>query len=617
MGTKFFQNLGSRVKLAIVIGFWASLSIIIFFVGYSLLNKSNESTTKQEIKLEEGKTPPPATEPGSGGDFFLGLKRFFGWDKEEKKEVTEPAKEIQKPEETAVQKGEVPFRSSTWASDYDAMKKNIAYYNEIHPFIYTMKGGLHNTGDLISLWSKQARKERVEEMRALNKDILIIPTIFRWENPKEKIYENIGMGGRNDIRDYHIKKILEEVDTYNYDGIDIDYEGMTCEKKEKFEEFFVLLSKEMKARKKILSVAVHPKTEATKYKDKACKGLAKPILQDFAENWRGPMTHDYAFLAKHADRVKIMAYELHPRKYRNPGPGPQAPNVWIENIIHYAKKRIPTEKLYMAIPTYGYDWALNCNARAKAVYFDDAVRIKAEKAPQHYQPTDIPKIFAENSRSKSWKNLSKFMDIHENKVYEDPSLWYKEGGCDRVAFYMNKKAFEDKMTLLRKYSLGGFSFWQLLSDNDPGINDYLGLLVSNKLPPVEKIDDSQIKTKAEIKEEKDKEKQRLKEARLAEKEAEKLAKEKSTEPKKSEEKTTEEKPSETKVSDEKSGERVSEEKTSEPKKSEEKLAEEKTPEPKKSEEKSSESKKSKKKTLDKKAAEQKSTMLKPIHNRRQ
>lgn len=53
--------------------------------------------------------------------------------------------------------------------------------------------------------------------------------------------------------------------------------------------------------------------------------------------------------------VKIMAYGLHPRKYRNPGPGPQAPGTWLEEIIEYAGDKIPREKLYMAIPTYGYD----------------------------------------------------------------------------------------------------------------------------------------------------------------------------------------------------------------------------------------------------------------------
>ncbi len=379
------------------------------------------------------------------------------------------------------------FRASTWFSDYSAMVKNIKNYHEVHPFIYTMKGGLTNTGELISVWSKTSRKERTEEMRRLNPNVLIIPTIFRWENPKEKISENIGMNGRGDIREKHINEIVNEVMTYGYDGIDIDYEGMTCNKKEKFEEFIVLLSKELKARKKLLSVAVHPKTSSSQIKNSSCNGLSKPIVMDFSENWRGPMTHDYAFLAKYADRVKIMAYELHPRKYRNPGPGPQAPNVWLKSIIEYAKARVPANKLYMAIPTYGYDWALNCNTRAKAVYWDTATKIRNNQHTM-YQPTNISKILSEHKNSKSWKNLTKFLYIHENKIYEDPSIWYHSEGCDRVAFFMNKKAFEEKMNLLRKYELAGFSFWQLLSENDPSINDYLGLLVTNKLPPVKQIE---------------------------------------------------------------------------------------------------------------------------------
>lgn len=108
-----------------------------------------------------------------------------------------------------------------------------------------MKGGLSNNGELISSWSSTSKKERVQELRALNPKVKIIPTIFRWENPKEKIQENIGMGGRNDIRDHHIQVIVNEIMTYGYDGIDIDYEGMSCDKKEKFEEFFALLAREV------------------------------------------------------------------------------------------------------------------------------------------------------------------------------------------------------------------------------------------------------------------------------------------------------------------------------------------------------------------------------------
>lgn len=439
----------------------------------------------------------------------------------EKQKQTEPEKKETLPE--------AKFKASTWFSDYSAMKKNIQYYHEVHPFIYLMKGRQHNTGEITCIWTKEKRLERVKEMRELNPNVKIIPTIFRWENPGEKIAENIGLHGRNDIRDKHIQIIISEVETYGYDGIDIDYEGMTCNKKEKFEEFIVLLSKELKKRNKILSVAVHPKTASSNEKMAACKGSTKKIKQDFAENWRGPMTHDYEFLAKYADKIKIMAYELHPRKYHNPGPGPQAPNVWLKAIIEYAMERVPAEKLYMAIPTYGYDWALNCKSRAKGVYFDTAQKIKAG-SHHEYQPTNIDAILAKHPGSKNWKNLTRFKYIHENKSYEDPSLWYKSGGCDRVAFYMNRRAFEAKMSLLRKYELAGFSFWQLLSNNDPGINDYLSLLMTDKLPKVKTA-----KEEAAERKEKEALEEKLKAEKLA---AEKVEKsEKTSVPEKTKERT--------------------------------------------------------------------------------
>lgn len=465
-------------KITIYAIFWFSLAGLSFWAGVEFI-KGNLSFNHIAQKINsisfKSQEPQKITQ-------------------EEKKEVQTvqaqtQSTEEQKPQETTQEnpkEEDISFRASTWFSDYEAMRKNIQYYYEVHPFIYNMKGGLSNDGNLVSIWSKEKRKERVEEMRSLNPNVKIIPTIFRWENPKEKISENIGMNGRNDVRDKHIQVILEEIETYGYDGIDIDYEGMTCNKKEKFEEFIVLLSKELKKRGKLLSIAVHPKTPAAKPKLVHCRGLKKPVLQDFAENWRGPMTHDYKFLAKYADRIKIMAYELHPRKYHNPGPGPQAPNVWLKNIIEYATARVPSHKLYMAIPTYGYDWALNCKSKAKAVYYDTALKIQESKH-KFYQPTDISHILSTHANAKTWHNLTKFAYIHENKVYEDPSLWYTSGGCDRVAFFMNRRAFEEKMNLLRRYNLAGFSFWQLLRNNDPGINEYLKLLMTGKLPPVEKV----------------------------------------------------------------------------------------------------------------------------------
>ncbi|PJZ52700.1 glycosyl hydrolase family 18 protein [Leptospira adleri] len=365
------------------------------------------------------------------------------------------------------------FLASTWSSDIIAMTENIRLYDEIHPFLYTLEGGRNNTGNIVSVWNPKAQEFYIWALKKISPRTKIIPTIFRWENDFEKISDVIGLNGNTKIRDYHIGQILKEIEKYDYDGIDIDYEGMTCEKKESFESFLTLLSGELKKKNKLLSVAIHPKTSAEEKSEYACKGLKKPISVDFYEAYRGQLTHDYEFLGKVADKVKIMAYELYPRKNAFPGPGPQAPSWWIEKILEYSTKRIPKEKLYMAIPTYGYDWPLNCDIPSKAVFFSRAQFIKKNWNPRQEEPTDVLKIFKEARKSGDWIYLRPYLYRHEGHVYDDPSLWYTLGGCDRVAFYMNRRSFETKMNLLKKFNIRGFSFWQLIQDNDPEIHSFL------------------------------------------------------------------------------------------------------------------------------------------------
>ncbi|MCE9501340.1 MAG: hydrolase, partial [Leptospira sp.] len=292
-----------KLKYVLVVFTWVFLSGFSFYLGISLLRGNAVETASANAEK-------PAIAKASFLDGILGLfkseenqaKNLGG--SESKPESPSATEQVVSPvtqEPPATDSGKEhtgEFRASTWFSDYEAMKRTVKFYNEIHPFIYGMKGGLTNTGALVSSWGKESKIARVAELKSLNPNVKIIPTIFRWENPKEKISENIGLNGRSDIRDFHIKNILFEVDTYGYDGIDIDYEGMSCNKKEKFEEFIVLLSKEMKKRNKILSIAVHPKTGSSKPKMVSCKGLGRKVKVDFQENWRGPTTHDYEFLAK-------------------------------------------------------------------------------------------------------------------------------------------------------------------------------------------------------------------------------------------------------------------------------------------------------------------------------
>nr|WP_235596853.1 glycosyl hydrolase family 18 protein [Leptospira alstonii] len=372
------------------------------------------------------------------------------------------------------------FLASTWSSDIVAMTQNIRLYDEIHPFLYTLEGGRSNTGNIKSVWNREAQEVYIWALKTISPNTKVIPTIFRWENDFEKVSDAIGWNGNTKIRDHHIRQILKEIETYDYDGIDIDYEGMTCDKKESFETFLTLLSQELKKRNKLLSVAIHPKTYAEKPSEYFCKENGKKMQVDFYEAYRGQLSHDYEFLGKVADKVKIMAYELHPRKNAFPGPGPQAPSWWIERILEYSTQKIPNMKLYMAIPTYGYDWPLNCDIPSKAVFYSRAQHIKTNWNPRVEEPTDVVKIFKDSKKSGDWIYLRPYLYRHDGHVYDDPSLWYSLGGCDRVAFYMNRRSFETKMNLLKKYKIRGFSFWQLIQDNDPEIHSYLKSMIQNE-----------------------------------------------------------------------------------------------------------------------------------------
>jgi spore germination protein YaaH len=72
--------------------------------------------------------------------------------------------------------------------------------------------------------------------------------------------------------------------------------------------------------------------------------------------WRRSLAtsvYDYAALGAVADRIRIMAYDQHA-----PGgaPGPVASLPWVQQVISYARARIPPAKVELGLAGYGYLW---------------------------------------------------------------------------------------------------------------------------------------------------------------------------------------------------------------------------------------------------------------------
>ncbi len=169
---------------------------------------------------------------------------------------------------------------------------------------------------------------------AQKKGILLIPTISNFDS---NMMRGIFNSEENTRR--HIDTITGVVRTYNYDGIDLDYESISRDNKEDFLGFIKGLSRELGKEDKILSVTVLPKWgEGVTYTSSA----------------ETRHVQDWETIGEWADEVRIMAYDF--THITDSKAGPIAPIDWVLKILEYAQEKIPQEKTWLGIHLYSYEW---------------------------------------------------------------------------------------------------------------------------------------------------------------------------------------------------------------------------------------------------------------------
>lgn len=135
-------------------------------------------------------------------------------------------------------------------------------------------------------------------------------------------------------RRQHIRDLVRIVREDGAAGLDLDYESLSAADREPFTTFVRELASSLHRARKKLSVTLHPK-------------------ESEPGTWDGPQAQDYAAIGKAADVVRIMTYDFH---WAGRGPGPIAPDAWVERVMTFAKSVIPADKLELGIAAYGYDW---------------------------------------------------------------------------------------------------------------------------------------------------------------------------------------------------------------------------------------------------------------------
>ncbi|MFA6860568.1 MAG: LysM peptidoglycan-binding domain-containing protein, partial [Clostridia bacterium] len=133
-----------------------------------------------------------------------------------------------------------------------------------------------------------------------------------------------------------IANVLQTLKSKNYYGLVVDFEYIFPSDRDNYTGFLIKLTDALHKENYKVFVAVAPKTS----------GDQQGTLYE---------AHDYGAIGSIADKVIIMTYEW---GYTYGPPLAVAPINLVKKVLDYAVTVIPSRKILMGIPNYGYDWTL-------------------------------------------------------------------------------------------------------------------------------------------------------------------------------------------------------------------------------------------------------------------
>ena len=212
-----------------------------------------------------------------------------------------------------------------------------------------------------------------------------------------------------------IDQMFLTMEEKGFGGIDLDFEYILPQDRVAYADFVANVRDQAAPRGYHVSVALAPKTSADQ------RGLL----------YEGK---DYKLLGAAADSVLLMTYEW---GYTYGPPMAVAPINKVREVVEYAVTEIPTEKIDLGIPNYGYDWTLpfvQGTSQARAIGNVEAVQIAIEN--------DARIAFDQTAMS--------------------PYFHYEKNGVQHEVWFEDVRSMKEKFHLIPEYNLRGMGYWQIM-----------------------------------------------------------------------------------------------------------------------------------------------------------
>lgn len=219
---------------------------------------------------------------------------------------------------------------------------------------------------------------------------------------------------------------------YPFDGLnlDIEYTGEASgELRDKYTNLIKKISQHLKV----------------KYKNKV-----EFSIDTYAAAATKKMIWDINQIHEEVDYIVVMAYDFH--RSSSSQAGPVAPlytkeNSWKESIHSYLAdfaKKVPTQKILLGIPFYGYEW---------------------QTTTREAQAFTYPKTGSTASYKRVKEILNKKEELELKEHWDEnalaPYLTYVENENFYTIYYENEKSISYKLEYVNQLNLGGIAIWSL------------------------------------------------------------------------------------------------------------------------------------------------------------
>lgn len=176
-------------------------------------------------------------------------------------------------------------------------------------------------------------------------------------------------------------------------------------------------------------------------------GLSIDVYAGAAQN---NQLWDIPAIAPTVDHIIIMAYDFHRRT--SPQAGPVAPlfggrELWDSDINQHLQDfvaQVPSEKLLLGVPFYGYEWQTTSRDAQSHTFPDSGSTASFERVLKLLERRDELKV-----------------EEHWNEDALSPYLSYVEDGEIYVIYYENSRSLSYKLDYVNQLDLGGIAIWAL------------------------------------------------------------------------------------------------------------------------------------------------------------